>query len=510
MKYHQYKPLDLRGFCVLLFLVIFVCNPGISFSKDLNSSQKAFQNQLGKKSPDSGYFSSDKTKEVAQSNQNRRIEELENKLNTITEELKQLKSQKSLPDSRLDSIEEKLSVLAEEIDNIKQDAVVTEHAYEQVFGAAPAASKVYLQQKRGLSVGGYGELLVGQVRENGDNIIDNQRVVMYFGYKFTDRIIFNSEIEFEHATTGTNQEGQSGSVSVEFALLDFLLYPEVNLRAGLLLAPFGIINEIHEPTTFFGVFRPAVETQIIPTTWRENGAGIFGNFDSQDFGTLNYRAYVMNSFDARGFRASNNRGLRIKGNRALFNDVAFVSRVEYEPVPYIGIGGSIFLGNTGQNQRVNDPGSAFNGDVVDGFFQMYETDSQVQYAGFEGRVLFVYTALANAAEINALNGLTGSNSVGDEQWGYYFVGGYNLLSLANFNSQYLQYFAPFIRWEQYDTQAQVPQGFERNPANDRRELTIGINYKPIPNTVVKIDYQWKDNEADTENNQLNFGLGYVF
>lgn len=490
------------AFKILIFLIfiylLFTVNQGFTIDSSVENSK--INKSIETKPP--------QTQQIQ--NQDKRIEELERKLNLITEELKQLKSQSDLPDPRLESIEEKLSVLAEEIDNIKQDAVVTEPAYEQVFGSTPGASKVYLKERKGLSIGGYGELMVGQIKDNNNNIIDNQRVVLYFGYKFTDRIIFNSEIEFEHAGTDENLDDKNGEVSVEFALLDFLLYPEVNLRAGLLLAPFGIINEVHEPTTFFGVFRPSVETQIIPTTWRENGAGIFGEFDMERLGTISYKAYVMDSFDARGFRASNNRGLRDNGNRSLFNDVAFVSRVYYEPVPYIGIGGSIFLGNTGQNQRVDDPGSPFNGDVVDGFFQMYETDIQLQYAGLEGRALFVYTALDDAAEINALNGLTGNNSVGDEQWGYYFVGGYNLLSLTNFNSRYFQYFAPFIRWEQYDTQAQVPRGFERNPANDRRELTIGINYKPIPNTVLKIDYQWKDNEADTENNQLNFGLGYVF
>lgn len=437
-----------------------------------------------------------------------RIEQLEKKLQSVTEELDELKSQ-GIANDRLQSIEDKLTILAEEIDNIKSSAVVPEPTYEQVYGSAPAASKVYLSNK-GLSIGGYGELLVGQVREDANNVVDAQRVVLYFGYKFTDRIIFNSELEFEHSTTGSNQEGQSGSVSVEFALLDFLLMPEINLRGGLLLAPFGIINEVHEPTTFFGVFRPFVETQIIPTTWRENGLGIFGDIDLHSAGAINYRAYVMNSFDARGFRAANNRDLRIDGSRALLNDVAFVSRVEYDPIPYLQIAGSVFLGNTGQNQSVNDPESPFNGQKVKGFFQMYEGDIQFQYRGFEGRALAVYTTLDDAAEINALNGLTGDDSVGSEQWGYYVVGAYNLLSLTNSTSQYFQYLAPFVRWEQWDTQAQVPSGFERNPANDRSDLTVGLNYKPIPQVVVKAEYQWLDNKAEDSTNQFNFGLGYVF
>jgi DNA-binding transcriptional MerR regulator len=513
---------------VIPFLLIaFIMFSQISQSDELNQNQKEFSSSIESynklraeiivEQAKNEAHVQQKTKdiEVAQrlsddktETQDERIEQLEKKLQSVTQELQELKSE-GMPDDRLKSIEDKLSILAEEIDNIKSASVVADPTYEQVYGAAPAASKVYLKDK-GLSIGGYGELLVGQVREDENNIVDAQRVVLYFGYKFTDRIIFNSEIEFEHATTESNVDGDSGSVSVEFALLDFLLWPELNLRGGLLLAPFGIINEVHEPTTFFGVFRPSVERQIIPTTWRENGLGIFGDIDLGAAGSINYRSYAMNSFDARGFRAANNRSLRNRGGEARFNDIAWVSRVEYEPVPYVAIGASMFLGNTGQNETIDNAESPFNGDKLKGFFQMYEADIQLQYSGFEARGLFVYTTLDDGARINALNDLEGDNSVGSEQCGYYVVGAYNVLSLANFSSQYAQYLAPFIRWEQYDTQAKVPSGFTRNPANDRNDLTIGLNYKPIPNVVMKAEYQRLDNEANSSENQFNFGLGYVF
>jgi len=510
---------------ISFFLVFYVMFSIDALSDELNQNQKEFSNSIDaynklrsqQIAQQAKYEEQQKSKkiEVAQrlsddqtETQDERIEQLEKKLQNVTEELQELKSS-GMTDDRLQSIEDKISVLAEEIDNIKSASVVSDPTYEQVYGAAPAASKVYLKDK-GLSIGGYGELLVGQVRQDEDNVVDAQRVVLYFGYKFTDRIIFNSEIEFEHGTTSSNQDGRSGSVSAEFALLDFLLWPELNLRGGLLLAPFGIVNEVHEPTTFFGVFRPSVERFIIPTTWRENGLGIFGDFDLGSAGSINYRAYVMNSFDARGFRAVNNRDLRIKGNRALFNDVAFVSRVEYQPLPYVAIGGSIFLGNTGQDQTIENAESQFDGDKFNGFFQMYEADIQFQYSGIEARALFVYTTLDDVARINALNDFEGDDSVGSEQWGYYVVGAYNVLTLTDFSSQYAQYLAPFVRWEQYDTQAKVPSGFFRNPANDRSDLTIGLNYNPIPNVVVKAEYQYLDNEANESENQFNFGLGYVF
>jgi len=471
------------------------------FQKILQSRNEALENRI------ESAKDSKKDKKVAQEmTQEQKIEELERKLNSVSKELQELKSQ-GLPEERLKSIEEKISVLAEEIDNIKSAAIVEEPTYEQVFGMGPAASKVY-KANQGISIGGYGEI-IGQFPEDGDNTLDALRAVMYFGYKFNDRIIFNSEIEFEHGSTEENLNGQAGEVSVEFSYLDFLLTEAANLRGGLVLAPFGIINEVHEPTTFYGVLRPDVERFIIPTTWREVGAGIFGGFSEYVPGELTYKSYVMNSFDSRGFTASSNRDARQNGNRALANDVAFVSRLIYEPIPGIKFGGSIFLGNTGQNQTVDNPDSPFNGREIKGFFQMYEGDVQVQYRGFEGRSLLVWTFLDDAALINANNGFVGDESVGSQQWGWYTVGAYNVLTLANFG-QYFQYLAPFVRYEKYNTQYRVPSGFFMNPANDRQNVAIGINYKPIPQVVIKADYRWNDNEAETGQNEFNLGLGYVF
>ena len=423
-----------------------------------------------------------------------------------------MKQEGGSENSRIDAIEKNLSVLAEEIKSLKEESVGSEVDIElkEVFGGAPGASKVYLKPGRGLSIGGYGELLISKIPDDGNNIVDAQRVVFYTGYKFTENIIFNSEIEFEHGSTSSNLDGQEGSVSVEFAYLDFLIKDYFNIRGGLLLVPVGIVNEVHEPTTFYGVFRPSVERQIIPTTWRENGLGLLGEFDLQSAGILSYKAYVMNSADSRGFSASGNRGLRTKGNRSRFNDVAFVSRLEYAPYPGITLGGSIYLGNTGQDVRVDNAGSPLNGQKIGGFFQMYEIDADLQWRGFHVRTLAVWTSLDDVAQINANLDFTGDESVGDEQFGWYIVAAYNILTEVDTGSRYLRNISPFFRFETYDTQKSVPAGFSRNPANDRQEYTLGLNYLPIPNVVVKAEYQWLENDANSGDNQFNFGLGYVF
>ncbi|MGI9533671.1 MAG: hypothetical protein ACR2NW_01870, partial [Thermodesulfobacteriota bacterium] len=188
----------------------------------------------------------------------------------------------------------------------------------------------------------------------------------------------------------------------------------------------------------------------------------------------------------------------------------FAGRLEYDPYPGIKLGGSIYLGDTGQDVDVDNPDSPFNGQKIDGFFQMYELDAQLQYRGFNLRTLAVWTLLDQAELINANNGFTGDESVGDEQFGWYVVAAYNILTEIETGSRYLRNISPFFRFETYDTQKSVPSGFSRNPANDRTEYTLGINYLPIPNVVVKAEYQWLDNNANTGDNQFNFGLGYVF
>jgi hypothetical protein len=248
-------------------------------------------------------------------------------------------------DARLEELEEKVGVLAEEIGRLESVfAVPEERELESFSGLGPAASKVY-KRDQGLSIGGYGEVRLRTFHntedDNEDDIFDALRAVLYVGYKFNDNWVMNSEFEFEHAGTGGD-----GSVSTEFLTLDYLWKDEANLRAGLVLVPMGLINEIHEPTFFFGAERPEVERTILPSTWRENGVGIFGRIGDR----IEYRAYVINGFDGSGFDSGGLRGGRQKGSKALSNDFAFVARVDVDVAPGLLLGGSVYTGQSGQER----------------------------------------------------------------------------------------------------------------------------------------------------------------
>lgn len=422
-----------------------------------------------------------------------RVQELEREVRKLKEEIAAMKpSPEGGEAGRMAEIERRLEVLAAEIEKMRIGEAAAS-ADESDYGMGPAASKIY-RTERGLSIGGYGEILYQKFddeRDNGtdagrDDQFDLLRGILYFGYKWNDRFLFNTEIEYEHG---------GEEVAVEFAYLDYLWRPEANFRAGLVLIPMGFVNELHEPTVFLGANRPQIERIIIPSTWRENGFGLFG-----ETGPVSYRTYVVNGFDASGFAAGGLRGGRQNGAQASAEDWAWVGRLDFTGVPGLTVGGSAYVGSAGQG--IETPA----GRTVDVGTQILEGHLEWRWRGLELRALGVQADLDDVAQLNAALGLTGSGSVGEKLTGYYLQLGYDVLAGRGGESAFI----PYARWETYNTQDEVPAGFRANPANDVESLTLGFAYKPIEQLILKVDHQDVDNEAGTGIDQLNVLLGYVF
>jgi hypothetical protein len=392
-----------------------------------------------------------------------------------------------------------VDAILRELETMRLGADVVAQADTGIYGFGPAASKVY-KGRPGVSIGGYGEFHYENFAANrqddvpaglGDRI-DALRAIVYVGYKFSDRVLFNSEIEFEH---GSTEDG--GSVSVEFAYLEGRLSPAFGVRGGLLLAPMGFLNEIHEPPTFLGTTRPETERRIIPSTWREVGAGVFGAR-----GDLNYRAYIINGFDASGFGASGIRDGRQNGAEAKGINFAVVGRVDWTGVPGLTLGASAYVGRSGQGATLpSDPTVSIGARTT-----IWEAHAEYKARGFDLRGLVAQTRVSDAAAVNELNGLAGDASVGERLTGWYVQGGYDVLRRLGTSQQLL----PYLRYETLNTQDAVPDSFTANPANDRTIISLGLAWKPLLNVALKADYQIHRNEADTGVNQVNLNLGYLF
>ncbi|WP_150048987.1 MULTISPECIES: porin family protein [Methylomonas] len=402
------------------------------------------------------------------------------------------------PSAGKGELERKTDVLASEVEKLKTQLFIPEaREYKSEYGLGPAASNVY-RVNRGLSIGGYGEAFytnyTDEKASGASDSFDLQRAVLYAGYKFNDWIILNNEIEFEHASTGEGAE-EKGEVSVEFSQLDFLLDPKYNIRAGLMLVPMGFINEMHEPTTFHGNRRPDVERFIIPSTWREMGAGLFGEI----IPGLQYRVYAMNGLNARSFESEGIREGRQGGSQALAEDFAFTGRVDYSPavVPGLMVGGSAFIGNSGQNEL-------YLGRKLDVATQLYEGHMQYRYRGLELRALGAWGQVNDTEILSQAIGET----IGKESFGWYAEAAYDIMPhLLKDSTQYL---APFFRFEKYDPMAAVAAGFADNLGLDRWIYQGGLSYKPIDNIVIKADYRNIQAKQDSPANEFNLGIGFIY
>lgn len=231
---------------------------------------------------------------------------------------------------------------------------------------------------------------------------------------------------------------------------------------------------------------------IIPSTWRENGIGIFGQLP---YG-FQYKFYLVNGGDITGFSKPSNgiRQTRQKGYPAKATDFAFTGRVDYSGVLGLKLGASFYMGDSSQEQ---------NDTYGKARITIWSTDARFNWRGLELKALYAGGTVSDTDKINAASGKV----MGKSFYGYYGEIAYNVFTLLDTK----HHLAPFFRYEQFDTQASVATGYTRDLANERTTITVGLTYKPISNVVFKGDYQFKSNGADTdEDDFFNLGMGYMF
>jgi hypothetical protein len=364
------------------------------------------------------------------------------------------------------------------------------------FRVAPLAAQQD-QDEEHTTIGGYGEVHYQNASgPQSPGIVNVARFVIFLSHQFNDRISFRSELEVEDAKVAAG-DTRAGEVSVEQIYLDYMLSPAATVRAGLLLAPIGLINETHEPTTFNGVERPALDTDVIPTTWRDIGLGLVGQVPGSS--GLSYRVFLLTGLKASGFTAEEGiRGGRQEGQLASFANPSLTGRLEYAR-PGLKLGGSFWYGGSADQ----DP--ALGTGTIDNAVALVSADARYEIGPFSFRGEAVNIHISDVEAINAAFG----GQVGSRIAGGYLEGAYNVLTvLAPSSPQRLD---AFVRHERYNTQAGVPDGIVRDDSLARRITTVGLTYKPLYNVAFKGDYQLRRDKAGAGDRELlNLGIGYQF
>ncbi len=343
------------------------------------------------------------------------------------------------------------------------------------------------------TLGGYGELHYNEPNGSKRGVLDFHRFVLYVAHNFNTELSFRSEVEIEHSRIEAGSP-DGGEVAIEQAFLEYRLNQTFGFRGGILLAPIGLINLYHEPPTFHGVERPNVDRHIIPTTWSESGAGVFGSVCDN----LSYQAYLLAGLHADGFDAASGiRGGRQEAFESNPANPSLAGRIDYAPLLGLQLGGSFFLGNA----------SGDNDSIGNATVSLWSGDIRYNIEGFSLRAVGAFASIGDAEKINSQF----NNNVAKQIFGYYFEGAYNILPLIAPESEQELYL--FARFEKYNTQASAP-GTVKLEQYDRNDVVIGITYKPTYNTAFKLDYTFMNNALNAgafkNSGQFNLGIGYYF
>lgn len=316
------------------------------------------------------------------------------------------------------------------------------------------------------TVGGYGELHYNNL--DSGNEIDFHRFVLFFGHEFDEKTRFFSELELEHTISGS---GKGGAVELEQAFIEHDLTDTLSAKAGLFLVPVGILNETHEPNTFYGVERNPVEKNIIPTTWWEGGLGLSGKVDNGLSYDINLTSGL--STPTTGANAYLIRKGRMQVANAPANDGALTTRLKWTGIP------GLELATTIQYQEDITQGA----DSTAGSATLFETHAVLQKGPFALRALYAQWNLEGA----------GPKAVGrDKQNGWYIEPAYKITPKLGI----------FARYNQWDNNA-------GNAAlTEVKQTNVGFNYWVHEDVVLKMDIQEQSGASD--NDGINLGLGYQF
>lgn len=364
---------------------------------------------------------------------------------------------------------------------------------------------------------------------------DQERFVPFFYSQVTDRLSVAAELEVEHGGPQGNQG--DGDIKMEFATMDYRFNDAFNLRGGIILVPMGRFNLIHDSPLNDLPLRPMVSRSILPSTFAESGLGFFGTVYPSALSKIDYELYVVNGFvgdngqwsEAAGTRKS--RGSLKKDNN---ENKAIVSRVSFSPMLGVEVAGSVHHGTWDKKNEYDLTLWAIDGALQRGPFELMgeaawansegagfqtlvgENGCTLDTEGCKGVEVFTSDDDDSARRRIIADGSRGiSYIVPENMFGYYVQLNYHFMP-DGLTRAMPSYFGPnstftgILRWGRADTNTDS----DINP-NDEQRLTLGLNFRPVEDSVIKFAYTWNekgvnDPAGSTNHNGFQFNLSSYF
>jgi hypothetical protein len=344
---------------------------------------------------------------------------------------------------------------------------------------------------------------------------DLQRLVLDIGRNFNSNISFFSELEMDDAVLAGGSNG--GQLAVEQVYIKFNTDPTHYFKAGLILPTIGIMNENHLPPLFNGNERTQVETNVIPTTWRDIGVGYYGGIAELP---LNYSVALLNGLSSAMFtHGSGIKNGRFQGRNATANNMAVNAALKYAEGTLKAQVTGYYGGTVGISSQQADT-MGLNSGLFGTPVAIGEADIRYAYGSWSFRALGTYISIPDAEEINRAY----KNNTPESEYGAYAEIGYDLL--GNAGSMTEPHLIAFSRYEKLDLNSSIPANGVTDGTLDQSHILVGLNYLPISTVVIKADVRFEHTGAanialtakpsptappyDQNNSFINLGIGFTF
>ena len=408
---------------------------------------------------------------------------------------------------RLDDLAAELNKVKAELVSIKDSQTKDRQAAAATAATAAAAATATAPMAITASAGreagsatqitSYGEINYTRPRrDSAATTIDIRRFILGFQHRFDERTKVVAEVEVEHAVASSTD---SGEVAIEQVYVEHRLNDTYGLRAGLFLMPIGLVNQNHEPTAFYGVLRPAIDTAIIPTTLREVGFQLFGEHDNG----VSWSAGVstgpdLTKWDPADAEAAGSplRAVHQEGQFAKSKNLTLFGAVDWRGIPGLRVGGGLLTGKMAHGA----PGFA----APNARYALWDVHAKWTPGQWDLSAVYARGSVTGAGELNAT--FAGAPYLVPKAFDGAFVQAAYKFALAGGYS-----IAPFARYERINIGRQfdgVVPGLNVAAYETEGIATIGANFNLTPSVVLKADIQRYKVVKDSD--RFNIGLGYSF
>ena len=390
----------------------------------------------------------------------------------------------------------KLDDLAAELEKVK--AELKQMKDKPVPAAAPVATAAGADSAApATQITSYGELNFSRPRRDSSaTSADVGRFVLGFQHRFDKRTKVVAELEVEHAVASS---GDAGEVAVEQVYVEHKLNDTYGLRGGLFLMPIGLINQNHEPTSFYGVFRPAIDTAIIPTTLREIGVQAFGEHNNG----VSWSAGLSTGPDLTKWDPADAEGvasplgaIHQEGQLAKAKGLTAFGAVDWRSIPGLRVGGGLLAGKIGHGAA----GFA----APNARYTLWDLHAKWTPGPWDLSAGYARGTISGARELNAT--FSGAPYLVPKLFDGLFVQAAYRFALGGRYSV-----SPFARYERINTGRKfdgVVAGANVDAYTTEGITTVGANFNITPEVVIKTDYQRYKIVKDAD--RFNLGLGYSF